>query len=49
MISEQNMSATGIKISSNFVLLDDYKMKVNSLDVGQPEVAVQLSVDTPTV
>jgi len=35
--------------SSNFVLLDDYKMKVNSLDVGQPEVAVQLSVDTPTV
>lgn len=37
----------------NFILIDDYKMKVNSLDVGQPEVAVQLSgslsSSTPTV
>lgn len=33
----------------NFILIEDYKMKVNSLDAGQPEVAVQLSVDTPTV
>ena len=35
--------------STNFVLLDDYKMKFNSLDAGQPEVAVLLSGDTPTV
>ncbi len=35
--------------STNFVLLDDYKMKFNSLDAGQPEVAVLLSGDTPAV
>lgn len=34
----------------NFVLLDDYKMRLNSLDVGQPEVAVVLSGNSqPTV
>ena len=35
--------------ADNFVLVDDYKLQCNSLDVGQPEVAVQLSGDTPTV
>lgn len=35
--------------ATNFVLLDDYKMKFNSLDVGQPEVAVLLSGDSATV
>lgn len=35
--------------STNFVLLDDYKLKFNSLDAGQPEVAVLLSGDTPTL
>ena len=35
--------------ANNFVLLDDYKMKFNSLDVGQPEVAVLLSGDSATV
>ena len=35
--------------AQNFILLDDYKMKFNSLDVGQPEVNVLLSSDSPTV
>lgn len=26
--------------ADNFILVDDYKLQCNSLDVGQPEVAV---------
>lgn len=35
--------------ADNFVLEDDYKLKCNSLEVGQPEVAVLLSGNNPTV
>ena len=35
--------------ADNFILLDDYKLKCNSLDAGQPEVAVLLSGANPSV
>lgn len=35
--------------AQNFVLLDDYKMRFNSIKVGQPEVAVLLSGNVASV
>lgn len=43
------MSALKTYGTENFVMLEDYNFKFNSIEQGQPEVTVELSGGTPTV
>lgn len=43
------MSALNTYNADNFVMLEDYNFKFNSIEQGQPDVTVELSGSTPTV